>query len=172
MDLSFTRIVPSNLEPSRLERNISAPSRWPQWFHTLDAVKGPPFQVGSQVTLLIDPNKGSHKKFELVVQVIEHIPNSKLVLRVINDSTGRLTRLFDRLDWIVELEPHGQGTLIKGTASAHTRSWRSRLIGRVAGKILLNQVYYPNIMKLAGLKQPFSTEIPPQKLGLPQSLTQ
>ncbi len=70
-----------------------------------------------------------------------------------------LIRLFDHLEWRLDFFPSPQGKeggVIHASAIAHTRHWRSRFFGRIAEKIVMNQIFYPDLVKLAELKQPFS----------------
>ncbi len=160
--LVLDRRFRSSLSPDRLSRNLSSTSRWPQWFHSLAQVVGPStLEKGSQLTLKIDPKKGPKKKFDLQAEVIESIPSRLLHLKITGDSSGRLTHLFDRLEWKIEIDPTEQGSSIHGIALAHTRHWRARLFGRLTEKILMNQVFYPNLIQLADLKQPFSIDEAP-----------
>ncbi len=125
-------------------------------------------QAGQLLQLDFDPNRGTSKKFFLWVQVVEWIPESKLSFRVIKDSTGRLTHLLSDLRWEVTLEPKtgGTGTQITGHATAMTHHWRARFLGSFAEKILMHQVFYPNILKLAELEQPFSLDETVSPLGV------
>ena len=159
INLSLTRQIPSDLDPARLERNISAVTRWPQWFYSLDTVKlldSSTLKSGAHLELQIDSKKGKWKRFSLKAKVLEYTPGQILRLQILDDSSKRLTRLFDSLEWTIELQPKAQGSWVKGTVSAHTRHWRSRFFGQVAEKILLNQVFYPNLVKLSELRQPFT----------------
>lgn len=184
LDLHFVRDVPTDLSPSRLDRNISAITRWPQWFFNLEKVtmdhptpstqltKSHPvshlitaldhqmIQKGSKVIFHIDPHKGLHNQFDLTAEVTEYIPGQTVGMKILKDSSGRLNRLFDSLSWKIEILPESHGSLIRGIATAHTSHWRSRLFGRIAGRVLMNQVFYPDLVKLAELKQPFSVEAP------------
>ncbi len=165
LNLSFSRQVSSHLEIDRLERNISSITRWPGWFFSLSNVEliesdSKIISQGSILKLKMDPKKGKKKRFELTVKVTAYIPHQKLHLTLLDDSSGRLVRLFDHLDWIVEIKPNSKGSLIQGKAIAHTRHWRSRFFGRISEKILMNQIFYPNLVKLAELKQPFSVDLP------------
>src|SRR5690349_7492940 len=64
-NLHFVRTVPSQLDPERIDRNVSAVSRWPQWFYSTSEVQiensnsGPEQQLrpGSRVIIKIDPRK-------------------------------------------------------------------------------------------------------------------
>jgi hypothetical protein len=187
-DIHFSRTVPSTLDADRIDRNISSTSRWTQWFYSLSEVSVkntdsslPPtnFKEGSIVELKMNPRKGQHKKFQLKALVTEYTPGKKLSLRLLEDSSNRLTQIFDRLEWKIEILPPAPGakmskkmgsqpqaSIIQGTAIAHTQHWRARLFGRLAEKILMNQVFLPNLVKLAELKQPFSVPVSQEAVGL------
>jgi hypothetical protein len=49
-----------------------------------------------------------------------------------------------------------------GEARARTRNWRARMYGRLASRTLMNQVYYPNLIKLGELAHPFTSTDPRQ----------
>ena len=172
-ELQFHRVIPTQLTPDRLERNIESISRWPQWFHSLKQAemihpsKTQQIQPGSTISLAIDPKKGAKKQFKMTLQVKEYIPAKKLTLTLLKDSSGRISRIFDHLEWTIELEPTPEGSLIRGLAIAHTCHWRSRLLGQIATKILMNQVFYPDLIKLSQLRQPFSLDLP-SETGLSQ----
>jgi hypothetical protein len=171
-ELDFVREVPSSLSPTRLDRNISTVARWPQWFFALKKVhmgqsetattaQGNPLQKvqkGYILTLDIDSKKGLKKKYSLTAQVTQYIPGKRLDMKILDDTSGKLTRLFDHIEWSIELKPKDKGSLIRGEMHARTRHWRSRLFGQIAEKILMNQLFYPDLLKLAELKQPFSVE--------------
>lgn len=165
-DLHMKRTIPSDLDPSRLDRNLSAVSRWPQWFFSLGTAKPitneQTIAKGSRVILHMDPKKGPWKKFDLTVEVKDYVPEKALVLQVLEDSSGRLFKLFDSIEWNIEFLPSQKGSLIQGSVSAHTKHWKSRFFGRIAEKILMNQIFYPDLLKLAELKQPFSLDPPNQ----------
>jgi hypothetical protein len=90
------------------------------------------------------------------------VPGKRIALRITHDSKNRLTSYFDRLDWVVEVAPGSSGhALLKAEASAHTSHWRARLFGRIADQILMNQVYYPDVFKLARLNETPDQSLPP-----------
>jgi hypothetical protein len=169
----FSSVELFQLSPDRLDRNISSVTRWPQWFFSLAEVQilnpqTPPqktIEKGSLLSLAIDPKKGLKKKFNITVEVLHYSPGKDLHLKILKDSSGRLTRLFDSLEWIIHFQPKDSGSLIQGTVTAHTCHWKSRLFGKIAEKIILHQVFYPNIVKLAELKQPFSVDSPESHFG-------
>jgi hypothetical protein len=168
-DLEFSRVVPTTLTADQLDRALVATINWPDWFFStrlaevLDGI-GRPYpmtdqliQTGSEIRLTIDPRKGRWKQYELRVKVIEYIPQSKLRLQLLSDSKGRLTRLFSSLEWEVDILPPTaghSGSLLRSSTRAHTQHWRARMFAAFAERILLNQATYPDVIKLAELRQP------------------
>lgn len=174
-ELHFSREIPSRFESVRLGRNLSAISRWPQWFYSLAEVtsssQSDPLQKGAILTLKMDPKKGKRKQFDLTFVVTDVVPEKSIQLKLIDDSSQRLTHLFDHIEWKIEIESAPNGTRLKGSAVAHTHHWRARLLGGIAERILMNQIFYPNLVRLAELRQPFSAELTPESLGLSGSMT-
>lgn len=182
LTLQFSREIPSTLTPERLEYNISSVTRWPQWFYSLAKVRilsskeklaenahpnsakftaeSYDISEGTRLSLLMDPGKALSKRFEITARVKKYIPGKVLSLEIENDSTNRLSHIFKNLVWTLEFIPNGTGTLIRGHASAETCHWRSRIFGRIAERVVMNQVFYPNLIKLAELRQPFSADSP------------
>lgn len=151
-DVEFSRDLPSELSASELAPLLATPARWPEWFHQTASVElAGALAPGAVATLKIDPNKGPWRKYDLIARVNRFEDGRALELQVLEDSSGRLTRLFDRLVWTVEiLPPEKRGkSLVRGTVRAHTHHWKARLFGRVARRILLFQVFFPNTLKLA-----------------------
>jgi hypothetical protein len=172
MDLTFVRDVPTNLTPEYLDKVINEIPHWPNWFYfgakanQLD-FRGMPYPLqdqnlarGAVIEMLFDPHRLERDRFTLKYQVLEYIPHQKMTIRVVFDSKKALTKLFDRIDWTIEFLPNprakdaGQGTLIRGTEIVHTSHWRSRLFGRLFPSIFLNQIFYPNLLTLADIKNP------------------
>jgi hypothetical protein len=159
--LQLTREIHSDLSRSRIDRNLSATNRWPQWFNALQKVESAqkdPQQLtpGDILTLVMQSKKGLRSPFQLTAEVIEYVPEKILHLKILTDSSEKIFKLFDELEWKVELWETQNGTIIKGTATAHTRNWRSRLLGKFSEKIIMNQLFYPNLIQLSTLRQPFS----------------
>ncbi|MEO5969787.1 MAG: hypothetical protein ABIQ95_07640 [Bdellovibrionia bacterium] len=186
LDLYFARNIPTSLTPERLEKNISSVTRWPQWFFSLAKVttldsptlrlasKQPGeathldsslIEKGSILKLEINSHRFLAKPFELIAEVMEYQPSHTLHLNIINDSSGRLTRLFDRLEWRLDFEAKEGGAMIHAQEMAHTRHWKARFFGRIAERILMNQTFYPDIIKLSGLQHPFAIDDGPKAKG-------
>jgi hypothetical protein len=165
-DLKFSRELGTTVTPGQVDAVWNDLSAWPRWFHSLGSARALNGSLGTlakgqELALEIDPKKGERKRFTLHAKVLEYVPEKKLVLRVTYDSKHRITELFDRLDWSLELNP-GPGQLnLVGEAHAHTSHWRSRFFGRLADRILMNQVFYPDLFKLAKLNEPVDDSLPP-----------
>jgi hypothetical protein len=164
-DVHLTREVPSDLDAKTLGQAIALTRDWPKWFYSLESAqildrsgRADPateqkINPGSVIELTFDPQRGPWRKFNVTVQVTQYVPNQMIQMKVMKDSNHKLTRLLDDLEWKVEILPAvtGAGSLVRGTATARTAMWRSRLFGKLFEKILMNQVYYPDIIHLAGL---------------------
>lgn len=164
LDLTFSRDVPSDLATVQLAPAIDQVSNWPTWFFSATSAvlldddgtpaKTPKIIAGqSRVRLTIDPHGNHRHKFDLTLRVLDYTPGLKLRLLVAGDSTARLPRQFENLEWTIELAKSPAGTdartVIHGTESAHTHNWRSRMFGRMATRTLMNQVFYPDLLGLA-----------------------
>ncbi|MFZ9594862.1 MAG: hypothetical protein ACO3A2_02165 [Bdellovibrionia bacterium] len=164
--LNWDRTIPSRLPLEALERNFDSVTRWPNWFFSLEKVTVAqgvqpvdPGRIGKDciLRLHIRPKRAFSPSFELKAHVIQHVPHQKMALQILEDSSGRLTQLFEQIQWEVELKQNEQGkTFVQGKASAQTRNWRARLFGRLMGKALMNQIFYPDLIKLSEMKHPFS----------------
>jgi hypothetical protein len=158
--LIFERDVESDLAPKVLLERFSSVPEWSKWFYStenaqiIDRSSHPvpnPEQVaasGAMVRIMVDPKKGEHRKFEIIAKIREFVPGKVLDMQVLDDSKGMLFRQFDSIEWRIELRPDGANTLIHGVETAHTSSWRSRLFGKIAKRILMHQIFYPDLIKL------------------------
>ena len=158
-ELHISRVILSRLDPDRLDRNISSVSRWPQWFASLGQAKllnSETLKPGARVELNIVPKRAMAKPYQVEVEVLEYKPGSNLRLRILKDSSNRLTDLFENLEWNIALHPDPKGSRIEGSSLARTNSWKSRVFGLIAQKILMHQAFLPDLVKLADLRQPFS----------------
>ncbi|MGK5083401.1 hypothetical protein WDW37_08840 [Bdellovibrionota bacterium FG-1] len=174
-ELVFVREVPVQASPALLDKTLRGLGNWPQWFlNTVEVqrfdVAGRPmpaeFQTlekGALLRFKMDPQKGPSRQDELQATVTEYLPQKKVSLLMTQDSTGKLTRLFDRLEWTLEIKPpeNGLATHLKGTTTAHTHHWRARVFATMAERLLLNPVFYPNLIKLGAITQPSSPNATP-----------
>lgn len=161
--MSFHREVPSKDSPELLGAVIDTVPQWIQWFHQAEDAKaidaaGRPYslrdqhvQKGSLVRLYLDPHRGPWGHFQILLTVEEYVPNRLIRLRVLEDSKGKLTKLFKNIEWTVELVPSGTGTLIRGDATAETAHWRARVFGRLMERVVMNQVFFPDLLRLSDL---------------------
>ena len=114
---------------------------------------------GALVRLEIQPHRGERRgSFELLLQITDYVPAKLVSMRLASDNTGRISKLFDHLEWKIELlagTPDGRSpAAIRGTETAHTRNWRARLLAGLAERILMNQLFYPDVMALGQFTQP------------------
>jgi hypothetical protein len=173
--LTFSRETISKLELARLAPRLEDVSQWKTWFHSVKDVRVVDSQNhplakdqqkahdGALLEIEIDPGKQGRRHFQLAARIRHFEPGKLLEIEILDDSSGRLTRVFDQLNWKIELTRNSetQQWQIIGTETAHTAHWRSRLFGRLAPRILLNQVFYPDLLVLANPE-----ETPPKADGM------
>lgn len=153
-ELSFAREVRSTQSPAQIDERIASMASWPNWFHMLASARmldsgNAALREGSTILLSMDPKKAMSRPFELTARVERYVPGRVLDLKILSESTGKLFRLFDHIEWRIDVLPEGQGSLVRGTETAHTSNWRSRLFGTIAERILMYQIFYPDLVKLA-----------------------
>lgn len=160
-DLLLTREVPSTLDLKTLSHALHDLAKWPSWFFSLKEAKIVDPQgldlaadqqfpwVGALIRFKIEPPKKQWKRFEIFLEVTDYVPGKLLVLKLHSDSTNQLTQLFDNFTWKIEFIQEQHSLLIRGSVSATAKHWRSKLFGAIASRILLNQVFYPNLTRLA-----------------------
>jgi hypothetical protein len=163
--LVFTREVPTSLPPETLNQSIGMVPLWTNWFYTVGQaeridIMGRALPLSNQkpvqgalIRLEIQPHRGEHRgSFDLLLKVADYVPGKFVTLKLAQDQTGRITRLFDSLEWKIEFLPG----VIRGTETAHTSHWRSRLFAALSQRILMNQLFYPDLMALGQFTQPLS----------------
>lgn len=167
-ELLFERKVPVFSHLSMAQDQLSDLSQWPKWFHSLESAKridseSQTLEAGSKILLQINPKRSFKKKFQILVEIISHDPRQFVKIKVLRDSTGRLKKLFDVLEWEISIDSSNSESTqrrsfgpiagqVTGKARAHTHHWKSRLFGTLSRKILMNQVYYPDLFRLAQVK--------------------
>ncbi len=162
--LTFDRQVHSRLNATALGPQLDELANWPRWMSSLvsaEAVdekgqvlpeKKQTLHPGALIRLSIDPKKGLDPHFSMLARVEVYRPGRELRLRIVSESRGRLFHYFRQIEWQVAITPNqapGQGSLIEASARAETSNWRTRLTGTLARKILMAQIYYPDVIKLA-----------------------
>jgi|GEM_PF-696814 len=184
-DLHFLRETESTTTLTLLSGALQNTAFWPNWFYSLEKVTRltpdgqevlPPTPVTQDSTLRLyfNDRKSPWSAMQITAQVLEATP-THLVLNVLHDTKGKLTRLFNHLEWEIELLPssstHDSTPRIRviGKAQAHTSHWRSRLFGTVTEKILMNQVFHPNVMQLAKIRS--LTPLGPQEKNTPPAIS-
>jgi hypothetical protein len=145
-ELTFIRQVRSPLSIDVLQQDLANTPTWPEWHFNVQRVESTP----STLRLYLEPPKKEWKRFELDLQVDQKSPN-RIEAQVLRESKGRLEKLLSDVHWSIELlpAPEGQGTLIRGEARARTLGPKARMIGRVVPRIVMNQVFYPDLEALA-----------------------
>jgi len=154
--VQFERTVQSPLSIEELGKAFSDPAQWPSWHFNLVSVdSNSPIVAGSLVLLKMEPPKKEWKRFELQLRVREFEPGKKLSVEVDSETKGRLQKVLREVSWEIELLPQaqGQGTLLRGRAQAKTASPRGRLMARLAPRVVMNQVFYPDLESLADLNK-------------------
>lgn len=169
-DSTFEREVLSEVDPEALRFALDHVDQWPQWFFSMKEARvvdrnGNPLSIkdqvpmpGAKIRLHFDPKKGEHRRFDLVVRILEYHPGHSVRLRVELDSTGRLTQLFSKIEWSIEIVSQnsemGTQSMLRGSQVVTTRHWRSRFLTRIARRIVLNQLFYPDLIRLSRITQP------------------
>ncbi|MEN9723310.1 MAG: hypothetical protein RJB38_1296 [Pseudomonadota bacterium] len=164
---TFSRVVPSQQSPEALSLLLAEPKSWPRWhFNAIRSeasgviVPQSENEPAQQVRLFMEPPKKEWKRFELDLEVLVYRPGRQLTVRLKRDSKGRLEKLFSDITWSIELLPQTQepGTLIQGTVRATSKSSRARLLTRIAPRVVLNQLFYPNLEALGDPMKQKGTE--------------
>ncbi len=174
-DLVFDRTVPITVSVHVIERALGEIPFWQRWFHGVGKVEridmferpmaGPEQtpEKGALIRFLVDPKKGPSRRFFILAEVTEYIPHQKIGLRLKDDRSGKLSRLFSQVNWNLEIIP-AEGkrpALLHGSAVARTHTFRARFWGRLAERILMNQVYLPDLITLAEFALQPIEEAPP-----------
>jgi len=182
-EIRWERNVPSTHTVEELGAALDDLELWPVFHHSLkeafvtdpDSQSSEPTRILKQGSILhykIEPPTRQWNRFEMQGLITEYIPGKKLSLKLAGDSAKRLTRLFDAFDWSIEILPateelkaRGYKSIVHGETHAHTAHWRGRLFATVSPGILMNQVYYVDLVKL----ETITRQVEAAKENLPPS---
>ena len=158
-EIRFERQVPSRVPIDELRAKLASLEDWTAWHHQFRGIT--PRSDGSKdsssaengrrlIRVLVEPPKKQWKRFELDLAVTRST-RDRIEVELLADSKGRIEKLFSSVGWTITLlpDPQGQGTLIRGEARARTTSAKARMLGRVAPRIVMNQLFYPDLEALA-----------------------
>lgn len=188
-DLRFLRETQSATSLTLLSEALQNTAFWPNWFYSLEKVTvlnsddqetipSSHLTRNSILRLHFNNRKSPWSAMQITARVLEVSP-TRLILSIIKDSKGKLSQLFNHLEWEIELLPENTATQSSGSttpkvrvigkAQAHTANWRSRLFGALTEKILMNQVFHPNIIQLAKIRS--LTTFGPQEQNTPPAIS-
>jgi hypothetical protein len=172
--VQFEREVITSTPPEPLKKAVHNLINWSEWhFNTrevlaidLTGLAYPPkaqvLMKGALIEFSMEPPKKEWKRFVIKAVATEYSPGQILSVRLLDESKGRISQLVAHLQWTIEFlpSPSGVGTLIRGRATALTQSPRARFFGRLFPRILMNQLFYPDLERLARLEFPKDTVSP------------
>lgn len=161
--LDWERDVPSKYTVAELEKPFKDLKLWPVYYHSLKEVtllNATELKSGVELRYDIEPKGKEWKRFELYASAVEvsmENPNSKkMSFKLKEDSKKKLTAIFDDFEWEItiteasdEFKKRGFQSMIHGHARAHTDHWRGRFFGTLSPRILMNQVFYVDLVKLS-----------------------
>lgn len=148
-ELAFEREVPSQASREEVSKRLHDVATWPEWHHLLSKAKlvsGETLAVGSRVALTMKPRPW--REFTSIAEVVAVGPEN-LTMRLVEDGSGKLGKAFEGLEWELSLAEKDGSLWVQGRAKARTISWRSRLVSRVTERSVMNQVFYPDLTRLA-----------------------
>jgi hypothetical protein len=171
----FERQVVSQVPPQSLAKSVDHIINWADWhFNTRQvqatdatgmvySAKDQTLMRGSLLRFSMEPPKKEWKRFFIQALVTDYEPGRLFTVRLVEETKGRISQLFSNLQWTVEFLPSkdGRTTLIYGRASALTLSRRARFFSRIAPRVVMNQVFYPDLERLARIEFP-KDRLPPE----------
>ncbi|RYZ67357.1 MAG: hypothetical protein EOP09_11165 [Proteobacteria bacterium] len=164
--IDWSRTVPSTLPEATLAQALDDPKIWPIYYHSLKSVRfetqeGKPTEtiaVGNRIYYSVEPKGKEWKRFELIGEVSKYEPGKHLSVKLVGDTKKKLTTVFEEYEWSLtvseanlDLKSKGFKSMAVGTAEAITATWRGRVFGSLFSRILMNQVYYVDLVKLGTL---------------------
>jgi hypothetical protein len=157
------KIFLSELTIETLENKWSSTTRWANWFFNLDSVIFPKgtYEPGDFIKLKVTSPKKYQKPFYLTLKVENYVPKRTLKLKLVEDSSQKITKLLSDIIWNIQIENDETGkNKIIAEISATTKTWKSRFYGSYAKDILLNQIFYPDLISFT--EKQYLFDIPEQ----------
>jgi hypothetical protein len=156
IDLRFHRLVLSEHDENFLGSKLFDLNEWPVFVFDLKKAEllngAQSLTQGAQVKLFIEPPQKQWKRSELLVEITEAVQGHKIAFKLLSDSKDKLTSIFSQYTWEVRIQPHPSHPKFKseiiGEGLATTSSPRSRFFGRLNEKLLMNQLYPFDLIKL------------------------
>lgn len=159
--LQMKRTVESKLPVETVLSDLHNIHSWTSWFHdgknvTLLTHDQTPTNLWEQAeTLLVqieNPQK-QWKRFDLTGKLIHAdldptLPIQSVTIQINSDSSKKMTALFENIIWKIAVDRDHK--TITGEVSATPIGTRGKILAWFTPKILLNQIFYPDIMKLSG----------------------
>ena len=164
--VEWSREVPSKEAVSAILPALRDTRNWPIFHHALKSValfeNGRPVEgfdrvvPGMTAVFAIEPKGKQWKRFDIKAEVLAPKPGELLRFRMLEESSGKTTRILDGFEWWVgvrEATPaeakYGNLAYTTGGASAVTKTARARFFGRLSPKIVMNQLYQIDLVRLA-----------------------
>jgi len=165
-ELAWAREVPSKETVEAVAAGYRDTRNWPVFHHALKKVSlfdnGKPVEgferiiPGMTAIFVIEPKDKQWKRFEIKAEVLPPKPGEAFRFRMLEESSGKTTRLLDGLEWWFGVRPateaekkSGNLSYTVGGATAFTKTGRARFLGRLSPKILMNQIYPVDLVRLA-----------------------
>ncbi len=175
--IEWSREVPSKHTPAELAPALQDIRYWPVFHHALkDALLYAPgdgklsrddvplgtfdrFEVGQLARFRIEPKGKEWKRFQIMGEITQVETGRRLAFRMTDESSGKTKRLLADFRWGVSVREAteaeklaGHRAFVRGEATAVTKNARSRFFGRIAAKILMNQIYQIDLVRLANFE--------------------
>jgi hypothetical protein len=164
-EFEMERVAPATVSSEVLGESLLRLTAWPLWHHHLKKVSllnvsGEPYPEseqratpGGMLRFEFENPEKTWKHFTLDAEIVAYEPEKLLKIRVLRDSTARITRLAQGLEWQIQVQNSEQGAEVRALVRMKSQNWRGRLLGRMTRKILLNQLLKVDVVKLAHLKR-------------------
>lgn len=164
--VEWNRDIPSRLSLEELAPAFRDIRNWPVYFHALKTAtiegsdsKKPIFEIsspGTEVRFEIEPRGKEWKRYTIRARVLVVEPGKRIRFLLLEESTGKTTKLLDGIEWETSVRPadehwkeKGYLSVVHGEVRGTTRTGRARFLGRLAERSLLNQIYLVDLLRLA-----------------------